>query len=546
MTDSHDPRTVTFQVLARSPHTDALDALLSSLKVSDAACRRFGLQALLQKPDSVPHLIQRIGDLPDDVCDSLARQPHVHYEAVRQCLQRNEHPVLRSTLEFMRRCACVMHADVLVTLPEHPDDGIRAAASRTLTALAEQLALRTRTGNRSYVPGHDDDHCRAIRIDFLKELDRTVSRYRDLANPQPVIDAILILGNPDDKAVRRVCSQRGNDCADRAEQALKTLDSRAVFHTISDALKLPAPPGLILQVLHQRDDLPFVVSLLQSLPQRISTLTGANIRRAGTLPWLKRGPAVLENIPFELHDRVVALLSWTALDDNEKDAIRTWIVRHSCGAARAAASEILTSLPRDEVHSILFEALESTEPDVEVWATRHLRNQQVPDMFQHLLNRLDSDRQAVRDAAREELKSFTMERVLDLFESLPPSTRIRCGELLRKINPNAIETVRTEMSHPFHRRRIRAANAAGELGFADDLLSSLTQLCVDDEWTVRQAAIGALSCCTSPEALAFLLKLPPDDHRQVREAVDAAIRRLNERRQPVSRQLAVSGHSQEH
>ncbi len=169
------------------------------------------------------------------------------------------------------------------------------------------------------------------------------------------------------------------------------------------------------------------------------------------------------------------------------------------------------------------------DTEVEAWATQQLRSQKVPDTFGQLLERLDSDRPQVRDAAREELASFNIERVFELFESLPPSTCHHCGQLLQKINPHVLEDFREELQHAFHWRRVRATRAVGELGLVDELLPSLSALLEEPEWSIRRAVIESLSHSDSESALKIIRSMAGDKQRQVREAVKVAVLTIQKR-----------------
>ena len=525
------PQAVTFRILAESASTEAADALLAALTVDDAECRRLGAEGVVRQRSqlTILNLIRRIDDLPDDVCASLARQPDRFEAPLKQCFQRGDKTDLRAATEFSRRCGCIRHFADAIGLLEHWNEDIRDAASDCVRGLAEAVALRLLTSDAANLPCIDFNHCRALRIELLNDLGRVLFQFDHLMNPQPAVDAVLILGRPDDEEVKNVCSKYGSECAEMATETLQTMKSLPVFDAVCEALKLLAPLPVFPKVLSQRDDPEFVLALLKWWPKRVTTYVETNIKRAGTIPWLNIEHPTLEKIPTTLHDQLVSLLNCTELERDDKNELKKWVVRHSSGSGRAAATDVLNWLPRKEVQHILYEALLDPDTEVEAWATQQLRSQKVPDTFGHLLERLDSDRPQVRDAAREELASFNIERVFDLFGSLPPSTCHHCGQLLQKINPHVLEDFREELQHAFHWRRVRATRAVGELGLVDELLPSLSALLEEPEWSIRRAVIESLSHSDSESALKIIRSMASDEQRQVREAVEVAVLTIQQR-----------------
>ena len=532
MSSSVDPRSLTFKILAENASTESTDALLAALTVDDAECRRLGAEGIIRQRSqlTVLNLIRQIDDLPDDVFASLARQPDRFEAPLKQCFQRGDKTDLQAATEFTRRCGCIGHFSDAVRLLEHWDEDIRDAASNCVRELAEQLALRLLTNDTTLLPGIDLDHCRALRIELLDQLGGVLYQFDHLMNPQPAVDAVLLLGRPDDEAVKNVCSKYGSDCEQMAAETLRTMKSLPLFDTICEGLKLLAPLPVFTRVAGQREDLDFVLALLKWWPRRVTTYIETNIKRADVIPWLKTEHPTLTQIPASLHDCLVSLLNCTTLERDDKNELKKWIVQNSSGSGRAAATDVLNWLPRKEVQHILYEALLDTDTEVEAWATQQLRSQKVPDTFEHLLERLDSDRPQVRDAARDELASFNIERVFDLFESLPPSTCQHCGHLLQKINPHVLDDFRDELQHAFHWRRVRATRAAGELGLVDELLPSLASLLEEPEWSIRRAVIESLSHSDSESALAVIRSMASDEQRQVREAVRTAVLTIENRR----------------
>ncbi len=532
MTTATDPRNLTFKVLADSSASDAVDALLAAVSSEDEVCRKLGSESIIQNRSqlSILRLMKQVDDLPDDVVRVLSAEPERFVAPLRQCFQRGEKDTLRTALDFARRCGCVRQYAQMIPHLEHWDDEVRAAASGAIRSLAEELALRLMTEDRSHLNAIELDVARRLRGELLGDLSRSVSQFETLTNPKPLIDAILMLGRPDEEDVKNLCSRYGEECAEMVAESLRTLNSQPVFATICEAQKQLSPMPVFNDTLARRDDPEFVLYLLNWMPKRASNHIDANIKRAARMPWLSTAHPTLQQIPDSLHDRLIAVVNSSELERDDKNDIKKWVVRNSSGAGRAAASDVFHWLPRKETQHILYEALVDADADVEAWATQHLRSQQVPDTFQHLLTRLDSDRLDVRDAVRGELASFNLELVFDLFESLPHSTCLRCSELLQKVHPEVLDEFRSELAHPFHWRRVRAARAVGELGLVVELLPALCALLEEPEWSIRRAVIEALAMSDSEATEQVICSMANDEQRQVREAVTDALAAIQKRR----------------
>lgn len=122
------------------------------------------------------------------------------------------------------------------------------------------------------------------------------------------------------------------------------------------------------------------------------------------------------------------------------------------------------------VSQVVQESLNDTDSAIQAWAVSQLRKHAVPETFAILVDRLDSPYSEVRDAARAELSSFNIDRVLPLCASIDRETGARVGQLLLKVDETALRRLTSDLSHPVRQRRMKALMAIRTLGLVDQLV----------------------------------------------------------------------------
>ena len=193
---------------------------------------------------------------------------------------------------------------------------------------------------------------------------------------------------------------------------------------------------------------------------------------------------------------------------------------------RLAAGAVLETAEPSCVRGILFDSLDSEDEDVQAWATSQLRAQGVPEALRLLIERLDSPLTAVREAARDELQSFNLELLLNIFDHLDPAVSRRAGALVQKIDPDCHQKLVTELTQPVRRRRIRAALAARQLGLAHEVQGCLVMMLSDADTQVRRTAAEVLGDIPNAEVVAGLTVLLNDSSPRVREAAERSLEEI--------------------
>jgi HEAT repeat protein len=140
-----------------------------------------------------------------------------------------------------------------------------------------------------------------------------------------------------------------------------------------------------------------------------------------------------------------------------------------------------------------------------------------------LIERLDSPHAEVQAAAREALAEFKLPRFLQAFDGLSESSRYATGQLVKRVDANAVTELQVELAAPGRVRRLRALQVVGVLDLAPPLTKILQELCNDEAPAVRLEAIRLLAQCEGPEVRRTLRQLLSDQSPAVQQAAEQSL-----------------------
>jgi hypothetical protein len=364
---------------------------------------------------------------------------------------------------------------------------------------------------------------------MLSALDGACNQFEMLSCKAEVVESILVLGDPDAFAVRKVLLQSVPACRELAGYLLLSSTHPGVMRLLMEFMRHNYPIPKALEAFEQRADPEFVCYVLREFPNRPNENQQKNFKQLTRVDWITRQLLPLAAIPPSLHESLVWFVQATGLTHEEKVGAQKWILLHGSVQGRLAAGQVLESAEPACVRGILFDSLDSEEEDVQAWATSQLRAQGVPEALRLLIERLDSPLPAVREAARGELQSFNLDLLLNIFEHLDPKVCLRAGALVQKIDPDCHQKLVAELNNPIRRRRIRAARAASRLGLAHEVESCLLVMLSDADTQVRRTAAEVLSDIPHADVVAALAPLLNDSSPRVREAAERSLAEIQKR-----------------
>ncbi|MEX0717916.1 MAG: HEAT repeat domain-containing protein [Planctomycetaceae bacterium] len=518
-----DPLVKTFELLAASPSAHAAEVLQAGLEVNDPAIRGKSAEALLGRPGTRGHVevIRHWSELDDAVRAALDRRARQIEPALKYAIEHGDECLRRHAHEIARRTDAFELHPVLLRLLDAEDPQVAEDAAETFRQLTNRLHEQlARQGNDNPRTSRSPAY---VRNQFLTALDQAATRFADRRRPESIVEAVLVLGEPEHFAVKKVLWQGAPECRELAGRILLTSRHPGVMRIILASFARNYPHVRAFEALSRRDDPEFICFLLRSFPTRLSKVQHKNFAQVDSVAWLGGFGQGLESIPPGLQPALIRFVAAVGIPLETKLAVQEWLLRNGGPEGRLAVADSLGRLDDSAVQQIVLDGLTCGDPSVQAWATGQLRSYGGGEAFTLLIERLDSPVEEVRVAARDELHSFDLDVMLDLHQQLEPAVCRRAGELLLKIDPELLERVRAELVGPLRRRRILVARAMHRMGLQDRIVEALGWMLDDEDAHVRRVAAEILATVASAEADALLRRAAEDPSPRVRQAIGKAL-----------------------
>lgn len=514
----------TFELLAASPSAHAAEVLQAGLTVEDPAIRGRAAETLLGRTGTRGHVevIRHWNRLDDSVRATLDRNARQIEPALKYSIEHGDENLRRHAHEIARRTEAFDLHPVLIRLLDVDDSQVAADAAETLRLLTNRLHERLcrKDGNDNPRTPRSPAY---IRNQFLTALDQAATRFADRRRPEVIVEAVLILGDPEHFAVKKVLWQGPAECRELAGRILLTSTHPGVMRLIFASFSRNYPHVRAFEALSRRTDPEFICFLLRSFPTRLSKVQQKNFAQVESVAWLNRVALGLEPIPPALQPALIRFIAAVGIPLDTKLAVQEWLLRNGGPEGRLAVADSLGSLDDTAVQQIVLDGLACDDASVQVWATGQLRAYGGAEAFTLLIERLESPLEEVRKAARDELHSFDLDVMLELYDQLEPAICRRAGELLLKIDSELLERVQAELVGPLRRRRILVARAMHRMGLHDRIVEALGWMLDDEDAHVRRVAAEILATVASGEADALLRRAADDPSPRVRQAVGQAL-----------------------
>lgn len=515
-----EPLTTTFEALAASARPEADEALIAALEVPQAAVRELAAAVILRRASirGLLELLRRFDGLSDETRRLLSEPSDSLSQAFRQGLKHGDEPLVLPVLSAARAGRHVDQLPNVIPLLRSESPTTRSEAAETLWALADRLHdLLSQGGARI---GRIDPQ--RLRDETLEGLAAACDRFDVLPEPTRIIEPLLALGTPRHQAVVKVLRQSAPECRRFAAEVLATSGHPGVMRLLFDFLGETYPPRRIFETLRTRDDAEFITALLRWLPKSPSATQTANLRQIEAVSWLEE-PERIADLPEGLQGQVSAFVIATGLPEPRKMEIQEWLVRNASAEGRRGATQVFDRLDFETTRRILLDSLDSQDEDVSAWATSQLRPRHVPGAFKLLVDRLESSSETIQEAARKELKGFTIEHLITISDRLSPTLCRQAGQLVRKIDPDCVAKLAVMIGSPFQRQRIAAAQSVVRLGLVAELREALLGLLEDEDNLIRRIGVEILAEDRTPTVVAALSELLSDPSPRVRQAAEKAL-----------------------
>lgn len=521
-----NPLAKTFELLGLTSNPNAPELLIAGLDVPVLAIQQAAVKAIASRDFAVGQVavITRWNDMSPEARERTAQNVDQLGVGIRQCLRHGDENQALSAISLVSATSHFRSFRFLFDAHKRDVAEVSSAAAECAFEMCEQLYFALHPEEAESTPELRVYDLKATRESVLNTLCEALEKFDDLPAAARIVECFLMLAEADSVATRQVfANPRAND--DVVEQLVNG-NHRGIARFLFTCLGITYPPEQVFDAFASRADTQFVHRFLTWLPTTFTPYQKANLAKLNSMPWLVKYRQLTETIPDELQPALVRFVQASGLKEFRKTAILKWLLQHGSAAGRSAAAEAVSGIDDVTAQAIVEDGLGSEDENVQAWATSQLRSHKVPDALSKLVERLDSPLKSVRDAARQELQSFDIERMLSIFNQLDPNVCLSAGQLIQKINPNCVEDLVEELNSPIHQKRVRAAHGALALGLHTSIIPELLAMVCDAEQSVRKAAADVLGHLPAEHAAAPLEMLSNDASRFVRDAATTSLARI--------------------
>ncbi len=410
----------------------------------------------------------------------------------------------------------------LITAAEdesHPNADLAAA---TLVELADLLYAEL-AGPRDYSNRRDPQ---LVRRHFTASLEGSLQRFMKHSRREVVV-AFLVMASRDNAVLKQILQDPHNAAYLPLVDELLHNARGGVVRLLLSFLDDPHAPSSAIAVLARRSDVKFVQHLLRKIGFEPSAAAAQNLKRLDHISWVRHDDQLISGLDDAEQHSLVQLVMASGI--KRLDVFKTieYLLRHGKAGGRRAAALALAKFNGAEANSLALHALEDTDPQVQAAILAQVRQRGIPGALLRLVEFSDSPHEVVRQAARESLGEFSFDRFLAAFDMLDDQVRHSTGELVRRINPEAIGELVEEMQSRSRTRRLRAVGVAISMGVVPDVETAVIDLLSDDDHVIRSEAARALGSSNSATSRQALREALVDRSIVVQESAERSLRQLD-------------------
>jgi len=195
----------TMQVLVSSANARSLDVLIAALDIERADIQQSALNMLIKRNGSRGHLeiIRRLPRLLHESRELVESQVARIASSLKQALLHGDAELRSHALELVRKTESLNQIPILLDMLKNDRAEISDLAAETMRDLVDRLYEHSRGGKGSRQPGRHLRNVSQTKHTVLTGFDRVLSHFDELSHQRDVIEAVLILGEADNFAVKK-------------------------------------------------------------------------------------------------------------------------------------------------------------------------------------------------------------------------------------------------------------------------------------------------------------------------------------------------------
>jgi len=505
---------LTFETLRKSRNDAVVPVLISTLDRTEGSVLEGAVKTLISRRNSEGHLavIRRWHALNPDQRRLLKPGRGRITTALRDAIVSGDPQLFENACELIVEFSDFDLIPVLVTLAEDRSSPQALPATKLILKLADRLRKMVH-GTRDYSDRRDPQ---SLRRFALASLERSASHYRRHRRSE-LVEAFVILASTSSGTLRTILNDPHHACFQVVIQTLT--HSESAIDLLLSFLQVDRTPQTVLNAMSHRVDAAFVSRLLQYASEEMTPAGRRNLSLIQSFSCLKPQHLSCSALSVVDRQRSVALAEASGMQsDDMLELIETLLLSDEVPQVRAAACAGLASLQSDRADRLILQAMQDEAPEVEAAAALLLRKRRITGSLSKLVQLLDSPHEIVRDAARQALADFSFRTFSARYETLPDKVRRGTGELVVKIDPQAIPELVSELQATGYQRRLKAIAMAKSLKVVQRIAQTLIELLGDEEHLIRAAAAEALQECPTAEVQLALLQASQDHSSVVQSA----------------------------
>lgn len=510
----------TLDLLCRTSNEAALKVLIPSLDSPLASIREGALLALLGRRNKSGHreVIRRLHTMDDRGREVVCQRGGRMSATLRWAILGEDR---RLCVNACRAAVWLRDYDrlsAMLSVLEDADSPHVEVAGDAILELTELLRAELGSGREA---GQGD--LEFIRERFVKTLGHSVLRFGEHRRKE-VVEAFARIVRRDDPVLRNVLAGSAHPSFACLSEVLLSDSSPSVIRLLLSFLDSRHTPSNVILLLCKRSDPLFVERLLHKIGRRPSTATIRNLKRMNLIQWLRDAKSWVDDLDETAQHALVNLVMLSSTSRPQAFEIVESLLSRGKTAGRRAASEALSEFSGVEANTLALEAIDDDDPQVQASIVAQIRRRGIPGALTQLVDLVDSPHAVVRKAARQNLTEFRFKRYLAAFDMLDDEVRRSTGLLVKRIDPQIVPQLQTELRAKARSRVLRALEVARVLDLVGSLEEIISGLLDDEDHIVRAEAATALGRCQSPHSHDLLRRLASQDASPaVREAAAASL-----------------------
>jgi hypothetical protein len=516
----------TFDILANTTNDSSAAVLVTALDASQREVRDLAITALLARRNAAAelHILRRWPDLSQRWKQQVADRPGWLSGAIRAAIVNRDPNLYRCACEaavYTRDYDSIPVFVAAASDPANPFATNIAAATLELTELLAEELSAPRDYRIRRDPRLQRDH---VVVSLEKVLTTTGLQYH-----RELLEAFLLLASRDNAVLKRILQSPTDRIAMAVIEQL-TLNTRpGIERLLLSYLDDPHAPLSAMHAIGRRGDISFIRQVARKIGADPTPIVRTNLHRIDSLPWVAHHVSILDALREGEQAGIVHLAVESAAPRATALQVVDYIARHGKLEGRRIAAQALTELHGPAANELVLHLQKDEDSDVRAAAARQLRSRNIPGAIQQLLTLLESPHDAEREAAREGLAEFTLERFATNYDQMTPQARAAAGSLVRRVDSQAIEKLGIELTATARSRRKRALELAVALDVVATLQDAIAAAVKDEDQYVRIEAIRVMAKIDSQMARQTLRDALLDPLPLVQQAAEQALAEMTKR-----------------